>query len=123
MAKLPSLIAHLVELAEEAVGLLRGLSSVRGTPASAEDLLTLAEVIKRLPIREGDARRWVRGHVAPRVLALGDRRVELYRWGDVVEALERPPQVAVTSPSSGGQAAAHHHRTSDGWQAARRVGV
>lgn len=118
---MPSRLARLVELAEEAVGLLRGLSGVRGAPASADDLLTLAEVLRRLPIREGDARRWVREQVPPRVLALSDRRVELYRWGDVLEALERP--ASIKSPSRTHQVGSARDRTSGGWQQARRAEV
>lgn len=89
----------LLHLAEEAVKLLQQLATQRNSPASTEDLLTLAEVVRRLPVREQDARRWVRERVQPRRMLLGARTVELYRWGDVLDALERSQEQRAERPA------------------------
>jgi hypothetical protein len=61
----------------------------------AEDLLTRAEVLRRLGMRERDAKPWLEKHVRARKVA---GRVR-YRWGDVMAATEPSAAPIKRSPA------------------------
>lgn len=117
---MPSLLSRIVDLLSQAVSLL-GELVVQGRgqrPYSADDLLTLAQVVRRIPASDKPTRDWVKACVPPVVLPLADGQRTLYRWGDVLEAMERPR--ALPKPAS---PIGSSDRTSDGFDEAPCVAL
>ena len=54
---------------------------------SRDALLTLTEVVDAIPGADAEVRAWIRLHVPPRTGPCG----ELWRWGDVLDATQKPP--------------------------------